>query len=123
MPMNSGMSALGRYLVETVSPTRTGCTRLLALILTANYIAFHVEPFEEEYERNHPAPSATPTFIPSPESWESFDKTNVPVAYTYLPFFPEILYCRFVPIRIHVRRAHIPFLIIRDKSPPAETSA
>ena len=93
-------------------------SRLLVLLLIGNYIAFHIEPFEEEYERNHPIPSASPTFTTPWENWEAFDKTNVPAAFSYFPAIPLLLFLWLHPGPATVRRAKIPESIVRDKSPP-----
>lgn len=101
----------------------TACRRVLALLLTVNYIAFHVEPFEEEHLRHCAVPSNEPSFRLSAENWETYNKCNVPVATTYMPLLPEILACRLRPLPIQDCLAHVPYSPVRDKSPPSSPTS
>jgi hypothetical protein len=101
------------------------CRRLFActaLVLATTYIGFQIEPFEEEYERNNPLPSAEPTFTLPAENWETYGKTDVPTAFS---FRPEIL---FLPLLAFDGPTSLPlvdlkpFHRIRDKSPPSSLS-
>jgi hypothetical protein len=110
--------AMRAVLRVAVGP-RDARARMLAIVLASNFLAFHVEPFEEEYERNHPAPSGSPSVNPIADNWEAFDKTNVPPAATYLPLLPAILFCRIPVEEGRVAQIQRPYFELRDKSPPA----
>jgi hypothetical protein len=97
--------------------------RLLSLLVAWNYFSFQVEPFEEEYEKNNPLPSATPAFADWPYNWESFGKNNVPSAQS---FEALIAFVPLAPLPVHAetrKPEHPPFLRIRDKSPPVPSSS
>ena len=91
----------------------------LAFILAANYFAFQVELFEDEYEENHPTPFPTCSLTRPTLSWESFDKDNALQAFAFnaemrdepVAFLPPV-----IPPRLNFTPAFHP---IRDKSPPA----
>jgi hypothetical protein len=59
--------------------------RVIGLLLAANYFAFQVELFDDEYEANHPKTSQTSSVTGSAFTWESFDKENAPKAFTVDP--------------------------------------
>ncbi len=92
--------------------------RLLALLVAANYFAFRVEMFGEEYEQSHPSGVCGNSLSLPSVNWESFDKDNAPQAISVgarivieplglSPREPRIE-CQYYP----------PFRLILDKSPP-----
>jgi hypothetical protein len=60
--------------------------RIIALALAANYFAFQVELFDDEYEANHPRASDRPSLTGPVFTWESFDKENAPEAFVVDPW-------------------------------------
>jgi hypothetical protein len=92
--------------------------RLIALVLAANYFAFQVELFDDEYEANHPRFSETRSITGPVFTWESFDKENAPRAFTVDPFI-EIrpLFLTIAEPASPVPPAP-PRVPARDKSPP-----
>lgn len=98
------------------------CFACTALVLAATYLGFQIEPFEEEYERNHPLPSSEPTFNLPAENWETYGKTDVPTAYS---FSPGIIFIPLPAFDVAARMPLVelkPFHRIRDKSPPSSLS-
>jgi hypothetical protein len=92
--------------------------RICALYLAANYFAFQIELFEEEYEQNHRKISETCSFAAPTLNWETFDKNNAPKAFTLQPVAPvEVLFQTRLSFNLQSR---IPAqrTPIRDKSPP-----
>lgn len=92
--------------------------RLIALVLAADYFAFQVELFDDEYEANHPRTSGKSSLTGPVFTWESFDKENAPRAFVVDP-------C--IEIRPLFRVTDEPALPlppvilrspVRDKSPP-----
>ena len=59
--------------------------RIIALVLAADYCAFQVELFDDEYEANHPRTSETGSITGPVFTWESFDKENAPEAFVVDP--------------------------------------
>lgn len=98
--------------------TRRLAWHAIALVLAANYFAFQVELFDDEYEANHPKTSESCSVTASVFTWESFDKENAPKAFTFEPFFE--IRALFVLSSPPAPRfpAVSPFHTIRDKSPP-----
>ena len=92
--------------------------RLLTLVIAWNYFSFQVEPFEEEYERNNPLPSATAAFAEWPWNWESFGKNNVPSAQSFVALIAFVPLAPLPVLAETQNPEHPPFLRIRDKSPP-----
>jgi hypothetical protein len=95
------------------------CSRVICVVLAANYFAFQVELFDDEYEANHPKTSGASSVTGSVFTWESFDKENAPEAFTVDPQI-EIR-----PLFQFTAEGPLPFspLItsspVRDKSPPS----
>jgi len=91
---------------------------ILLLLVALNYIAFHAELFDEEYKANHRAVSDSLSFAPPSVTWETFDKSNAPQAFTLtVDVTIELIgYLRLPNIRI--TPPLLRFDIIRDKSPP-----
>jgi hypothetical protein len=93
-------------------------SRLIPLFLAANYFAFQVELFDDEYEANHPGTAETCSITGPVFTWESFDKENAPRAFTVDPCI-EIR-----PLFRVAAEPAIPALPVtprvpaRDKSPP-----
>ncbi|MEO8167356.1 MAG: hypothetical protein ABI623_03855 [bacterium] len=91
----------------------------VSLVLAANYFAFQVELFDDEYEANHPKASNKPSITVPSLNWESFDKNNAPQAFTFdaclhtehLFLLPNAAPAQLIPFES--------FKDIRDKSPPA----
>ncbi|HZY09732.1 MAG TPA: hypothetical protein VFF29_01115 [Bacteroidota bacterium] len=96
--------------------------QFISLLLAVNYFAFQVEPFEDEYEDNHPQLSTTPTITKPTVTWETFDKSNAPkafvfnteISFEFLSGIPRIARAEYLLI-LHL-------YIIRDKSPPHSIS-
>lgn len=91
---------------------------LLALVLAADYFAFQVELFDDEYEANHPRTSDSSSITGSAATWESFDKENAPEAFTVDPRFEVRALIRIPDIPTPSLPAHIGRPPARDKSPP-----
>jgi hypothetical protein len=92
--------------------------QLIAFLLAANYFAFQVELFDDEYEANHPRTSATSSITGPVFTWESFDKDNAPPAFVVDP-------CREIrPLFTVIAEPALPGtpaaprVPARDKSPP-----
>jgi len=92
--------------------------KLTALILACNYAAFQVEVFEEEYEANHRPVSPTPAIGSPTLTWESFDKTNAPKAFTFNVQVTIEALLTLEPSDIIVCPPVVTIHPIRDKSPP-----
>jgi len=92
--------------------------KILFLFLAVTYIAFHAEFFDKEYQENHRVVSDTISFASPSVTWETFDKSNAPKAFTLnVDVTIELLgYLRLPSFRI--TPPEIKFDIIRDKSPP-----
>jgi hypothetical protein len=93
--------------------------QLIALLLAADYFAFQVELFDDEYEANHPRFSETSSITGPLFTWESFDKENAPRAFTVDPCI-EIrpLFLTIAEPASPVPPAP-PRVPARDKSPPS----
>jgi len=90
----------------------------LGFLLAFNYFTFQVEPFENEYEENHPPPSRTLCISCLSVTWESFDKENAPPAFRFDGGLEmECVLC-LLPLQVSEAPAWILPKIIRDKSPP-----
>ena len=91
---------------------------VIALVLAANYFAFQVELFDDEYEANHPKESQSSSITASVFTWESFDKENAPKAFRFEPDVEIrplfVLSVPHAPAYHPLRFSHT----IRDKSPP-----
>ena len=92
--------------------------RMVALVLAANYFAFQVELFDDEYEANHPRTSPSSSITLPVFNWESSDKENAPPAFTVDPFIAIQPLFRIAAEPaprglLHPRREPV-----RDKSPP-----
>jgi hypothetical protein len=98
-------------------------TGLAALLLACNYLAFQVELFEDEYEQNHPVPSAGSGISSYSANWESFDKDNAPQAFYFDPILRLDCLLVFRSPNVFERPATPPFQPIRDKSPPCVASS
>jgi len=100
--------------------TRRLAWHAIALVLAANYFAFQVELFDDEYEANHPKTSQSCSVTASVFTWESFDKENAPKAFTFEPVVdvrPLFIFPAPPPPAfpaLHPRHT------LRDKSPPSE---
>ena len=95
--------------------------KLLALLLASNYLAFHIEPFEDEYEANHrPLPDGYAFSKPS-MTWETFDKQNAPKAFVFdAALRIQFLHPRYSP-QAKELLAKFQYQPVRDKSPPSES--
>ncbi|HTY58779.1 MAG TPA: hypothetical protein VMF59_08165 [Bacteroidota bacterium] len=93
--------------------------RIIGLVLAANYFAFQVELFDDEYEANHPRVSEKCSFTGPVFTWESFDKENAPEAFVVDPCI-EIrpLFIVFTDDRLSLPPALFRNRIL-DKSPPS----
>jgi len=91
---------------------------LLALLLASNYLAFQIEPFEEEYSAKHSTEPLTCSISSVSLDWETFDKENAPKAFVFR------VDVRIEPLFLlhqeELRKSATPpqFQPIRDKSPP-----
>jgi hypothetical protein len=90
----------------------------VAFVLATNYFAFQVEPFEEEYEANHPARAETCAFSQPTITWESFDKQNAPKAFVFDADVRLQFLFSFPPQRFTLLLPNSQYQPIRDKSPP-----
>jgi hypothetical protein len=90
----------------------------VSLLLAADYFAFQVELFDNEYEENH-RPIATTCSIAAPSlNWESFDKENAQQAFVFDAIVKvEFLFTLDFP-RFQFSPPSLPYQPIRDKSPP-----
>jgi hypothetical protein len=93
--------------------------RFVALLLASNYFTFQIEPFEEEYEANHPdIPDGWALSQPT-LTWESFDKQNAPKAFVFDAVINiELLHLLTSP-PVKELPANPQYQPVRDKSPPA----
>jgi hypothetical protein len=92
--------------------------RLIAFVLAANYFAFQVELFDDEYEANHPRTSTTSSITGPLFTWESFDKENAPPAFVVDPCIEiQPLFTVIAEPAPRVTPA-APRVPARDKSPP-----
>ena len=90
----------------------------IALILAANYFAFQVELFEDEYEQNHRPVSRTSAVGSPTTNWETFSKTEAAKAFvvtveTILQFLHPVPVEPVTRIHLVIQRD-----LVRDKSPP-----
>jgi len=91
---------------------------VIALVLAANYFAFQVELFDDEYEANHPKTSGACSVTASVFTWESFDKENAPKAFRFEPVVESRpLFVLPAPQAPAVHPFRVPHTV-RDKSPP-----
>jgi hypothetical protein len=92
--------------------------QLIAVVLVADYFAFQVEIFDDEYEANHPRTSVSSSITGPFFTWESFDKENAPPAFVIDPFI------EFRPLFRVIAEPAPPvppcttWEPVRDKSPP-----
>jgi hypothetical protein len=94
----------------------------VALLLAATYFCFQVEPFEEEYLEHHRVPADRLGFSTPSVTWETFDKSNAPKAFTVDPCIAiGPLHLVSVPDDT-LDPFHRPPHPVRDKSPPAPRS-
>jgi hypothetical protein len=96
--------------------------RCLSILLALNYGAFRTELFDDEYEQNHPAPSATAAVTWSSLTWETFDKNNAPEAFTFSVWAEIQLISQSPPPVVIELQSCRPEELIRDKSPPLSPS-
>jgi hypothetical protein len=90
----------------------------VALLLAATYVCFQVEPFEEEYLEHHRPPPDRPAFSTPSVTWETFDKSNAPKAFTVDPCI-AIGPLHLVAVSDDpLDPFHQPRHPVRDKSPP-----
>jgi hypothetical protein len=93
--------------------------QLIALGLALNYALFQIEPFEEEYEAQHPVTSGVLSYSIPALNWESFDKENAPKAFTFhIVHAPVALQFFYPALPFLWTVSHTPFQPLRDKSPP-----
>jgi hypothetical protein len=90
----------------------------IALLLASNYFAFQVELFDDEYEENHPAPSATCSITHPALNWESFDKDNALQAFVFNAEICIQLVDLLPSVSTPLLHLTAPSHPIRDKSPP-----
>ncbi len=95
---------------------------LVALTLAVVYFLFQVEPFEEEFLENHRGPADELAFAKPSVTWETFDKSNAPKAFTVNP----CIVIRIIQLVRVVDETLDPYSPpshpVRDKSPPAPTA-
>jgi len=91
---------------------------LVSLVLAANYLAYQVEFFEEEYEQNHPAHSGGWSFMMPALTWESFDKENAPQAIVFDAGLRVEFLFSYPVIPGEETPPCPPYQPVRDKSPP-----
>ena len=92
--------------------------QLVALLLAADYFAFQVELFDDEYEANHPRRSATSSLTGPVFTWESFDKENAPPAIIVEPRIEIRPLFRITTEQKPPLPPCTPSEPVRDKSPP-----
>jgi hypothetical protein len=92
--------------------------KLIALLLAADYFAFQVELFDDEYEANHPRTSRTSSITGVVFTWESFDKENAPRAFIVDPCIEIRPLFRVVDEPTLPVPPATPRVPARDKSPP-----
>lgn len=93
--------------------------RVISLLLACNYFAFQAELFEEEFKENHPDLPSQLSFSKPTLTWESFDKENAPEAFSFDADIFFLAVIGWLPFpAIQTLPPHLPFRIIRDKSPP-----
>jgi hypothetical protein len=92
--------------------------RLIALFLAADYFAFQVELFDDEYEANHPRTSGKNSITGPVFTWESFDKENAPQAFTVDPCIEIRPLFSVIDEPALPSPPVIPRAPVRDKSPP-----
>ena len=92
--------------------------RLLSLLLAANYFAFRVECFEEEFEEHGAHPPGTVAFNTPTLDWETFDKNNAPEAITVEAGLRMEFCVSLLQERTRRVQYYPPFQLIHDKSPP-----
>jgi len=90
----------------------------IALLLAADYFAFQVELFEDEYEANHPRSSETSSITGPVFTWESFDKENAPPAFIVDPCIEIRPLFRIAGEPSLPAPPAAPRVPARDKSPP-----
>jgi hypothetical protein len=95
----------------------------VALFLAANYFAFQVELFEEEYEANHRQASTACSIGSLTLTWESFDKENAPKAFVVDADIRIQFLFLFDSDPPTLLLSHTPFQPIRDKSPPFDQAS
>ena len=98
---------------------RKSCYQFICLVLAANYFAFQVELFEEEYEANHPTRSEGAAYSAPTTNWESFDKNNAPQAFVVDAGLQIEFLFTLVSPAAKESPSHSPFHPVRDKSPPS----
>ena len=95
-----------------------GVHSFVALLLAATYFLFQVEPFEREYLEQNRGPAERPAFSAPSVTWETFDKSNAPKAFTVDPCIAT------GPLHVVVVSEDLldpsfpPSHPVRDKSPP-----
>jgi len=88
------------------------------MLLAFNYFAFQVELFDDEYEANHPSPSAASGISAYNVTWESFDKDNAPAPFVFDARISFVSLFR-LPREVSLPLVHFPGVHpVRDKSPP-----
>jgi hypothetical protein len=92
----------------------------VALLLAVTYFLFQVEPFEEEYLEHHRGPAGGPGFASPSLTWESFDKSNAPKAFTVDPCIAIELLHAVETSDETLDPSSPPAHPVRDKSPPPE---
>ena len=93
---------------------------VISLGLAANYFAFQVELFDEEYEQNHPAHSGGLAFVASSLTWESFDKENAPQAIVFDAGLRMEFLFPYPGLPAEHARPDPQYQPVRDKSPPVD---
>jgi hypothetical protein len=96
---------------------------LLAFLLALNFFLFHLEVFEEEYEREHPKNLGVPSLVQPPQTNEAGDKENAQAAFI-IESFPALLELTWefpAPLFL-LRPSFAPFQLVRDKSPPVTST-
>ena len=90
----------------------------VALLLAVTYLLFQVEPFEDEYLEHHRGPATQLAFSTPSITWESFDKSNAPKAFTIEPCI--VIGPLFVlnDADDTLDPSYPPTHPVRDKSPP-----
>ena len=90
----------------------------VALLLAVTYLLFRIEPFEEEYLEQNRGPADRLAFSTPAVTWETFDKTNAPKAFTVDPGIAIGPLHAITVSRDPLDPCALPAHPVRDKSPP-----
>lgn len=91
----------------------------IALLLAVTYLGFQFELDPEEYLEQHRPPAERPTWSTPSVTWETFDKTNAPEAFTVEPCLPIVPVSPVIICDDLLDPFAPPAHPVRDKSPPS----